>query len=262
MLFKRFAAAMDKALPQPRALKFAPDLKQYSFISQVARNRYRDEKLSLKDASKKIRNIVDEYLISRGVNPSIPPIPILSEQFLRKLEKEQSPRARAEELKHGIAEHIARHSQDDPELYERLSDTLERLLRDYRNNWELLAKELEGFIAEIRQGREAEENFDLDRRTELPFFGLLKKEAFEDKTLQQLDQKDIDVLVQVTKDVLERVQTDITLVDFWNNVTTQKKLKSWISSHLLTEFKNNRTIFSRRVIISQRIMELAYHIHG
>jgi len=38
-LFRNFSAAMDKALPKPEALRFARDLKQFSFISQVARNR-------------------------------------------------------------------------------------------------------------------------------------------------------------------------------------------------------------------------------
>src|SRR5664280_1611026 len=68
-LFRSFSASMDKALPKPEALQFARDLKQFSFISQVARNRYRDEKLNLRDASKKVRDIVDEFLVSHGVDP-------------------------------------------------------------------------------------------------------------------------------------------------------------------------------------------------
>jgi type I restriction enzyme, R subunit len=90
-LFKQFSAAMDKALPKPEALQFARDLRQFSFISQVARNRYRDEKLSLRDASKKVRDIVDEFLVSKGVDPKIPPVPIFSEKFKLRIEKEASP---------------------------------------------------------------------------------------------------------------------------------------------------------------------------
>ena len=52
-LFRKFSNAMDKALPKPEALKFAKNLKQFSFIAQVAPNRYRDEKLNLRDVSKK-----------------------------------------------------------------------------------------------------------------------------------------------------------------------------------------------------------------
>ena len=44
---------MDKALRNQKPWKFAKNLKQFSFIAQVARNRYRDEKLNLRDVSKK-----------------------------------------------------------------------------------------------------------------------------------------------------------------------------------------------------------------
>ncbi|MGE5445535.1 MAG: type I restriction endonuclease subunit R, partial [Ignavibacteriales bacterium] len=80
-LYRKFSSAMDRVLPRPEALRYSQDLKQFSFISQVARNRYRDDKFSLRDASRKIRDVVDEFLISQGVDPKIPPVPIFSEKF-------------------------------------------------------------------------------------------------------------------------------------------------------------------------------------
>lgn len=261
-LYKKFEAAMDKALPKPDALKYAQDLKQYSFISQVARNRYRDEKFNLKDVSKKIRGIVDEYLISRGVDPKIPPLPIFSEKFRARIKEYATPRIKAEELKNAISEHISKHNEEDPELYERFSEKLEKLLHEYKENWELLAKELEGLLEEIYQGREAEENFGFDRKREMPFLGLLKKEIFGVRKISDLSREQKDILVRITQDVLERVNKDILLVDFWNNTPAQKKLKGFISSHLLTAFKNNSEIFKNRISISQKIMELAFHLYG
>jgi len=261
-LYRQFAEAMDKALPKPEALKFAQDFRQFSFISQVARNRYRDEKFNIKEVSKKIRDIVDEYLVSRGVDPKIPPVPIFSEKFKLKLKQEESPRARADGLKNAIAEHIDRHLEEDPELYERLSEKLERLLREYKDNWEALAKELESLLEEIRQGREAEENFGFDRKKEMPFLGLLKKEVFGVKNLSELSQEQIDLLVETTKDILERIKQDTQLVDFWNKIPAQKRLKGYIASHLLTAFKNNPVLFGKRIALSQKITELAFHIYG
>lgn len=260
--YKKFEAAMDKALPKPDALKYAHDLKQYSFISQVARNRYRDEKFNLKDVSKKIRNIVDEYLISKGVDPKIPPLPIFSEKFRARIKEHATPKIKAEEIKNAIAEHISKHAEEDPELYERFSEKLEKLLHEYKENWELLAKELEGLLEEIRQGREAEENFGFDRKREMPFLGLLKKEIFGVRKISDLSQEQKDILVRTTQDVLERVKKDILLVDFWNNIPAQKRLKGFIASHLLTAFKDNSEIFKNRISISQKIMELAFHLYG
>jgi type I restriction enzyme, R subunit len=262
VLFRQFSAAMDKALPKPEALRFARDLKQFSFISQVARNRYRDEKLNLRDASKKVRDIVDEFLVSRGVDPKIPPVPIFSAKFKLRIEQQASPRAKAEELKSAVGEHISRHFEEDPELYERFSEKLEKILRDYQDNWESLAKELSALLEEIRQGRRAEEGFGLDPRTEVPFLGLLKKEIFGVRNLSELNQNQLDLLVQSTKDVLESIRQEVTQVDFWNKIPAQKRLKGHIVSHLLTAFRDNAALFGKRMALGQKIMELAFHVYG
>jgi len=260
-LFRKFSNAMDKALPKPEALKFAKNLKQFSFIAQVARNRYRDEKLNLRDVSKKVRDIIDEYLVSMGVDPKIPPTPIFDEKFELKIKK-ITPKAKAEELKHAIADYIEKHEDEDPELYARFSEKLEKMLQQYHENWELLARELELLRIEMRQGREGEENYGLDRKRELPFLGLLKREVYGVTDLSELNQEQKDVLVQTTKDILERIKTDTALVDFWNNIPAQRRLKGFISSHLLTAFKTNETMFNKRILLSQKIAELAYHLYG
>lgn len=261
-LFRNFSTAMDKALPKPEALQFARDLKQFSFISQVARNRYRDEKLSLRDASKKVRNIVDEFLVSQGVDPKIPPVPIFSEKFKLRIEHQESPRARAEELKSAISEHIDKHLDEDPELYERFSEKLEKLLREYHDNWEQLARELDALLEEMRQGRRAEETFGLDPRTEVPFLGLLKKEVFGVRSLSELNPEQIDLLVQTTKDILESIRKEVAQVDFWNKIPAQRRLKGHIVSHLLTAFRNNSALFGKRMALGQKLIELAFHLYG
>jgi type I restriction enzyme R subunit len=260
VLFRKFSGAMDKALPRPEALKYAYDLKQFGFIAQTARNRYRDEKLNLRDVSKKVRDIIDEYLISNGVNPKIPPTPIFDKKFELKI-KDKPPKSKADELKHAISEYIDKHSDEDPELYARFSEKLEQMLQQYHENWEQLAKELEALRAEMQQGREGEESFGLDRKTELPFLGLLKREVYGVKELSQLNEDQKDLLVQTTKDILERIQTDTAMVDFWNNIPAQRKLKGFIASHLLTVFRTNETMFNKRLLLSQKITELAYHLY-
>jgi type I restriction enzyme R subunit len=142
-LVREFNKAIDKVLPDPEALKYVTDLKIINFIRESARNRYRNDILSIKDASNKIREIVEEYLISKGVNPRIAPFPLFSDDFISKIKNEKSPKARAEELKYAIKEHIERHFEEDPEFYERFSDRLKKVLEEYKENWELLAKELE-----------------------------------------------------------------------------------------------------------------------
>jgi len=261
-LLRTFTKSMDRVLPKVEALQYASDLKLLSFISQTARNRYRDEKLSIKDASKKIRAIVDEYLIAHGVDPKIPPIPIFSEKFRIRLKEINSDKVKAEELKNAVSEHITKHQEEDPELYERFSDKLEKLLKEYKDNWEQLARELEGLLDEIRQGRQAEETFGLDPKKEAPFLGLLKREVFGVKNLDDLSQKQVDLLIETTKNILSIVKKETKKIEFWSNFNAQKRLKSYILSHLLTAFKNNKKVLKNRNPLAQKIIELAFHLES
>ncbi|MGJ8454418.1 type I restriction endonuclease subunit R [Pseudothermotoga sp. U03pept] len=280
-LVRRFNRAMDEVLPDPVALKYVTDLKILAFIKESARNRYRDDKLSMKDASNKVRQIVEEYLISQGVNPKIPPTPLLEDEFLEKLHK-TSGKARVQELRHAITEYIEDHWEEDPELYERFSDRLKRLLEDYKENWEVLAIELEKLRDDIRKGREAEPTFGLDPKKEMPFFGLLKDQIFGKKPLSELSRSEIDFLVSTTKDLVEIISREVEVVDFWESSQKQKRLKSFIISHLLEKTspamnKNDesfvlrskpevyyhsayiKNVISKRNEIAQRLLELAYH---
>lgn len=259
-LVRKFNRAMDAVLPDPEAMKYVSDLKILSFIKESARNRYRDDKLSIKDASKKIREIVEEYLISKGVDPKIPPTPLFDDKFITNLKKKKSNKAKVEELKYAIVEHIEKHYEEDPEFYERFSDKLNRILEEYKENWDTLAAELEKLREQIKKGRESEQTFGFDPKKEMPFFGLLKQEIFGKKPIEKLSKEDIDYLVGLTRDVIELIMKEIKSVDFWENNTKQKRLKSYIISHLLKSQRND--LFSKRNEIAQKLMELAYHIYG
>lgn len=262
MLIRRFNRAMDAVLPDPEALNYVTDMKILNFIKESARNRYRDDKLSIKDASKKIREIVEEYLISKGVNPKIPPLPLFKEEFIEKLKKKTS-KIRAEELKYAIIEHIERYFEEDPEFYERFSDRLKRILEEYKENWDLLALELERLREEMKKGRETEETFGFEPRKEMPFFGLLKREIYGKKPIEEMRNEDIDLLINLTKDVIEIIKREVKSVDFWENYTKQKRLKSYIISNiLLPRSKNKKILYGKRNEIAQKLMELAYHIYG
>jgi type I restriction enzyme R subunit len=279
-LVRAFNKTFDKVLPDPEALKYTTDLKIINFIKESARQRYRDDKLSIKDASRKIREIIEEYLISRGVDPKIPPLPLLSDEFISKV-NQKNPKARAEELEYAVKEHIEKHFEEDPELYERFSDRLKRILEEYKENWDLLAQELENLRSEIKKGREFEQTFGLDPKQEMPFLGLLKQMIFGKQSIEELSESQINFLLNLTRDVLELIRKEISSIDFWENYTKQKRLKSFIISHLLEQtnlsgqtrtevvaektqpyFTKNKMVFNKRNEIAQRLLELAYHVYG
>jgi type I restriction enzyme R subunit len=256
-LVRSFNKAMDRVLPDPEALRFVGDLRVLAWISQSARNRFRDEKLSLREASRKIREIVDEFLVSMGVDPKIPPLPIFSAEFKAKLGANKSARATAEEIEHAIRQHINENAETDPEFYERLAEKLEKVLAEYRDNWDRLAKELEGVLDALRQGRENENNYGLNPRSELPFLALLKRELYGKQDLSELSDTDRDLLVSTTTDLLELIRRETKQPDFWDNYSAQKRLKSYLLSHLLTAFIHNRDFMHNRNQVAEKILELA-----
>ena len=262
-MVRDFNKAMDQVLPDPEALKYAAELKMLNFIKQSARNRYRDDKLSIKEASNKIREIVEEYLVSQGVNSKIPPLPLLSDEFIKSTKKIKSSKSKSEELEFAIIEHINKHHEEDPEFYERFSDRLKRLLEEYKENWDILAAELEKLREEIKKGREAEEVFGIDPKRGMPFFGLLKREIFGKISAGELKKEYIDFLIDLTKDIVGITEKEVKSIDFWDNPTKQKKLKSHIILNLLLpKLKGKKEIFKRRNEIVQKLIELAYHIYG
>jgi len=263
MLVRNFNKAMDQVLPDPEALKYTTDLKMLNFIKESARNRFRDGKLSVKDASNKIREIVEEYLISQGVDPKIPPLSLLSDEFIESVKKIKSSKSKSEELEYAIVEYINKHYEEDPEFYERFADRLKRLLEEYKENWDILATELEQLREGMKKGREAEKVFGIDAKKEMPFFGLLKQEIFGKISVEELKKEEIDFLINLTKDVAGIIEREVRSIDFWDNYTKKKILKSHIISNvLLLKSKENKYVFKKRNEITQKLIELAYHIYG
>ncbi|KAF2961355.1 type I restriction endonuclease subunit R [Fervidobacterium sp. 2310opik-2] len=277
-LVRRFNHCMDEVLPDFAALKYLTDLKILAFIKESARNVYRDDKLSIKDASNKIREIVEEYLISKGIDPKIPPTPLLEDKFLEKLHRKTS-KVKTQELKNAIIEHIEEYWEEDPEFYERFSDRLKKILEEYKENWDALYEELKKLREEVKKGREVEQTFGFEPKKEMPFFGLIKSEIFGKKTVNELTDSEIDFLVNTTRDVIEIIKREVQKVDFWENPTKQNNLKSYLTRHLIKlsspAFKRKHETVSeehepymadiknivhkKRNEIAQKLIELAYY---
>ena len=259
-LLRQFNRAIDKVLPDPEALKYIKYLKILNLYNTEARNIYRETTGTL-NLSDKLRAVVDEYLISNGINPKIPPVPIMSKDFTKNLNRYKSPKLKAKELEAGIREYIKTHYEEDPELFERFSDLLKKIIQEYENNWELQVKEMENLLNQLKKGRELEETYGLNPKTEMPFLGLLRKEIYPESSLKDLSEKERAKLIQLTKDILELIKREMELPDFWENITAQKRLKSAIvMQYLIKEFKDRPEIIKNRNAIAQKILELAYHL--
>ena len=219
----------------------------------------------MKDASKKVRAIIEDYLTVNGVDVEIEPVSLLSSDFLGGgKNRAKSDRAVCDEIKYAVREYINVNTPKDPELFARLSEKLEALLQEFKDNWAELRTALENFREDIIEGRQRENTYGYESEHEMPFFALLKTELFGNKDFADLHEDDFNALKDLTNDVLERFRRDTDAVNFWNNESLQNELRTYIINQLIAPVIRRRvpSTFSKRKEIAQRLLELGFQHYG
>ena len=152
---KVFLASLDMVLPRPEGLPFARDAKRLAYIYARARNRYKDTPVLGKDVGAKVRKLIDDHVISLGIDPKVPPVELTNAQFEMHVAGVGSDRAKASEMEHAIRSHIRQHLDEDPVLYRKLSERLSEILRTLGERWNEVIVQLQSIIDELRSGKAA-----------------------------------------------------------------------------------------------------------
>jgi type I restriction enzyme R subunit len=161
----------------------------------------------------------------------------------------KSAKARASRMMHAARHHISVHLHEDPTLFTKLSEKLEQILQDLKDNWTELERELRRFIEEeLKQGREQEIE-GLDPKVQAPFFGLLK-EAIEGSSEQRLQGDDFRAAVTTTVEVVDHVRKEIARVGFWRDPPSRQRLENWVYRHLRRS----------RLVPEDKVQELAIRL--
>lgn len=264
-LFGQLSRMFDRVLPDPAALEYSDDFRLLSFIRESVAKATRDPRLSMKDASKKVRAIIEEYLKVNGVDVEIEPVSLLSDDFLNDVKaKDRSDRAACDRIKYAVRQYINVNTPKDPELFMRLSERLEAILQEFRDNWADLREALEHLREDIVEGRARENTFGYEPEHEMPFFAMLKTELYGNVDYSDIPEDSFDALKDLTNDVLERFKTDAAVTNFWNNESMKNSLRTFIINKLLGPEIKQRVpnIFSRRKDIAQKLLELGYQHFG
>ncbi len=150
---KAFLTSLDTVLPRPEGLPFSGDAKRLAYLYARARNRYKDTPVLGKDVGAKVRKLIDEHVISLGIDPKIPPIQLTDAEFDTHLARAANDRARASEMEHAIRSHIRRHTDEDPVLYRKLSERLNDILTALGEQWNEVIAQLQKIIDELKSGK-------------------------------------------------------------------------------------------------------------
>ena len=270
--YKDFMASVDTVMPRPEALRFQDDAKQLGKIKKRAANRYRDDSMEQVDAGAKVRRLIDEHLVAEGIDPKVPPVSLLDTEFAEHVDDQPSERAKASEMEHAARHHIQKHRDEDPVYYDRLSERLEKILEQYKEDWKALQDRLfSDVIKPIREGREGDDT-GLDPNKEAPFFSLLEREVVEADVAEEeisapnpnygdddLSDERREELAKVTVDMVGHIEQEVQAVDFWRNNAAQKQLRGWIVRYL---DDHELVPFEKLEATADKIVDLAKNRHS
>ncbi len=253
---KKFLLSMDIILPHASAQPYRVPAKRFGYILQVTKERYKDTSLDLGSAGEKVKALINEHLISLGINPKVEPVELLAEDFLEKLAAHagKNSEAKASEMEHAIRKHCTVHHDEDPAFFKSLSEKVDALIEKHHDEWDLLAEKLAGLRVEAIAGRQKGE--DGMSREATTFYEHIVQVGFASRSVDDGAKPKFKALMENVVDIL---QETIASIDFWHNPDKQKQVRGLIKTEIaktgIEELRQNR----ERVAVE--VMKLAKNRH-
>jgi type I restriction enzyme, R subunit len=253
---KKFLMSLDIILPHASAQGFRVPAKRFGYILQVAKERYKDASLQLGDAGEKVKALINEHLISLGINPKVPPVELLAEDFLRRLQQHAggNDEAKASEMEHAIRKHCTVHHDEDPAFYKKLSEKVDALIERHHDQWDLLLEKFEELRVEAVAGRrQGVEGLGPEAST---FYEHIAGVAFGSGGVPPADVPAVKALME---QIVELLQETIGSIDFWQSPDKQKRLRGEIKTTIGRSKIN--ALMVRRERVAVELMKLAKNRH-
>lgn len=228
VFLKRFLQSMDIILPNAEAFPYRIPAKRFGFLLVKIKERYKDDSLSISGAGEKVRKLIDEHLVSLGINPKIPPVELLSPSFVQQVDKNTTPQAKASEMEHAIRKHCKVHFDEDPVLYDSLSEKLEALIQQYKDNWDLLCQHLFDLRKDAETGRQDDPQGVSKKAA--PYYDLIGQIAFGKGGIPP---EHTEQAKQLVNDLLAKLRRKIGIIKFWENPPEVSDLRGELSDLLL-----------------------------
>lgn len=252
---KKFISSLDVVVPNPQAKPFIIPAKRFGYIHAKARQRFKDDSISIAGAGAKVKSLIDEHLIGLGINPKIPPTELFSEHFIQDLNKTKSAKSKASEMEHAIRKHCKIHLAEDPAFFKTISEKLDTAIQKYKDNWEQLCLELNTLRAETLEGRTGQ--IDGIDPVEAPFFDLVAMIAYDSA---EIDKSAIEPIKKSVKAIYEEFQNTIDIVNFWQQKHEVRQLNGRLKKILALTGED--ALIDKREQIANEIMSLAKNRHN
>ena len=229
--FRNMSRSMDILMPDPEVAPFLEEFKFLGMIREGAKNLYRDDRLSLKECSQKVEELIHTHIASTGMESILEPISITAPDFREKLEVKGSGRAKASHVEYAIRQTITEKVAMDPAYYGSLKERLEQIIeedREQRKGEARLLQELLGLGEQDKRRETYARNLGFEDPREFAFFGLLnpfRKILFSDSEENQ---------VAFTQEVVKIIKSNL-VIDWAEKEDVQREIRKEIKRLLRNE---------------------------
>ena len=253
---KKFVMSLDIVLPHASAQPFRVPAKRFGYILQVAKERYKDASLELGDAGEKVKALINEHLISLGINPKVPPVELLAEDFLHQLHQHAggNDEAKASEMEHALRKHCTVHHDEDPAFYKKLSEKVDALIERHHDEWDLLVEKLEELRAEAVAGRR--QGVEGLGREASAFYEHIAEVGYGAAGVPPAD---VPAFKALMEQIVELLRDTIGSIDFWQSPDKQKRLRGQIKT-TIGRAKID-ALLAKRERVAVEMMKLAKNRH-
>jgi len=189
VLYRDFSRLIDFILPHPVEKYYLDDAKVLGLVNQEANRRYRDEELNIEGVGAKVKALIDEYLISKGVRTKVRPVSIFDDEFEAALSG-RSDKSKASEMEHALRYTIKINLDKDPIYYKSLAEKLEKIIAEHQGNWKELTKRFDELKKELDSGREVLDVFKEHHCDVcMPYYDLYESYFGDDEWTQEVSDK-------------------------------------------------------------------------
>lgn len=253
---KKFLQSLNLILPNQAGHTYRGPARRFGYLLRMVKERYKDDSLDIADAGEKVKTLINEHLIDLGINPKIPPIELLADDFIANVQKHSQgdPKAKASEMEHALRKHCTVHFDEDPAFYKRLSEKLEKLIQQHQNNWQLLAEGYEQLRNEAMAGRtQLVDGLGKEAST---FYDYVVQIAFDGSDVPADSRAPLKKLMA---GIVETLQVTIDIIDFWKKPIEVKKLRGNIDTEIV--LANIAQLTAKHERIAVEIVKLAEKRH-
>jgi type I restriction enzyme R subunit len=259
LAYKAFAKQMDIILPDTAAKPFVPDLKFWGKVQNAARNRYRDPGLNLADVGEKVRKLVEDHIISTGVDPKIPPVDLMDANFRQTVEQIKSPESKASEIESAIKHHITVNLEEDPEYYKSLSLRLRDIIEKTAGKWDQQLELLLQMVSTIDTEHKQEADALGLSETEFAFYNILMAEVTHHAGEDAISEAVHDEIKTISQHLVDMFDEATQIVDFFDKQDQVKRMKKEIKRAVLDGSFADKALVT---VVQERFMELAKNRFG